>query len=77
MVEAVAGELAAQGEASMWLVTTNDNLDAMRLYQRHRFRLTEVHAGGVDEARTLKPSIPLVGEHGIELHDELVFTRTL
>ena len=77
LVEAVARELMERGETSMWLVTTNDNLDAMRLYQRHRFRLTEVRAGGVDEARALKPSIPPIGEHGIELHDELVFTRAL
>jgi hypothetical protein len=25
----------------------------------------------VDEARRLKPSIPLVGDHGIPVHDEL------
>ena len=77
LVEAVASALAAAGEPSVWLVTTNDNLDALRLYQRHRFRITEVHRGGVDEARPLKPVIPLVGKHGIELHDELVLTREL
>ena len=30
----------------------------------------------VDEARrTLKPAIPSIGEHGIELHDEIELTR--
>jgi len=31
----------------------------------------------VDAARALKPSIPLVGEHGIALRDELVLVRPL
>ena len=77
LVEAVADVLAQQNVRTMWLVTTNDNLDAMRLYQRHGFRLTEVRRGGVDAARALKPVIPVVGEHGIEMHDELIFTRDL
>ena len=77
LVDAVADALVQQGTASMWLVTTNDNLDAIRLYQRHGFRLAQVRRGGVDAARALKPVIPLVGEHGIEMHDELIFTRDL
>ena len=36
-----------------------------------------VHLGGVDEARRLKPTIPLVGEGGIELHDEWELERPL
>jgi ribosomal protein S18 acetylase RimI-like enzyme len=61
----------------VWLVTTNDNLEALRLYQRHAFRLAELHAGAVDRARELKPSIPLLGDHGIPMHDELVLVRRL
>ena len=77
LVEAVAADAAADGQAELWLVTTNDNLDAVRLYQRHGFRLTELHAGGVDRARELKPQIPLIGQHGIPMRDELVLTRSL
>ena len=55
----------------IWLVTTNDNLDALRFYQRRGFRLVAVHAGAINLSRTLKPSIPFVGEYGIELRDEL------
>ena len=39
LVEAVAEAARASGAATLWLVTTNDNLDALRLYQRHGFRL--------------------------------------
>jgi N-acetylglutamate synthase-like GNAT family acetyltransferase len=69
---AAATELARAGDCKrVWLVTTNDNLDALRFYQRRGLRLVAVHRGAVDDARRLKPSIPEVGEYGIPLHDEL------
>ena len=61
----------------LWLMTTNDNLRALRFYQRLEFRLSELHAGGVDRARQLKPGIPLLGQDGIPIRDELVLTRSL
>ena len=67
----------AQGASELWLVTTNDNLDALRLYQRHGFHLDRVHPGAVDRARRQKPSIPALGEFGIPLRDELVLIRRL
>jgi ribosomal protein S18 acetylase RimI-like enzyme len=59
------------GARRIWLITTNDNLDAIRFYQRRGFRIVAVHRGAVDQARLLKESIPLVAHNGIELHDEL------
>ena len=56
----------------IWLVTTTDNIDALRFYQRRGFRLVKVHGGAVDEhRRMLKPKIPETGEHGIPIRDEL------
>ncbi len=56
----------------IWAVTTNDNIDALRFYQRRGFRLRALRAGAVDEARArLKPQIPLFGRDGIPLRDEL------
>jgi ribosomal protein S18 acetylase RimI-like enzyme len=77
LTEAVATAATQAGCTTLWLVTTNDNLDALRLYQRHGFRLVEIRAGAVDEARRRKPSISLVGEYGIPIHDELVLERPL
>jgi ribosomal protein S18 acetylase RimI-like enzyme len=60
----------------LWLVTTNDNLDALRFYQRRGFRISEIHCGAVDEARrTRKPTISAVGHHGIPIRDEIVLER--
>jgi ribosomal protein S18 acetylase RimI-like enzyme len=61
----------------VWLVTTNDNLDALRFYQRRGMRIAAVSPGAVDQARALKPSIPLIGAYGIELHDELTLELRL
>jgi len=54
------------------LVATNDNVAALAFYQQHGFRITGVRAGAVDRSRMVKPEIPVVGEQGIPLHDELV-----
>jgi len=61
----------------LWLITTNDNLYALRFYQRNGFRLTAVHPGAVDEARRLKPQIPLTGFDGIPIRDEIVLVRII
>jgi ribosomal protein S18 acetylase RimI-like enzyme len=68
---------AAAGCRRVRLITTNDNLDALRFYQRRGFALTELRAGAVDESRRMKPQIPLVGEYGIPIRDELVLVREL
>jgi ribosomal protein S18 acetylase RimI-like enzyme len=68
-VERIAREA---GCTHLWLITTNDNVDALRFYQRRGFRLAHVHAGAVDDARArLKPGIPEIGDHGIPLRDEI------
>lgn len=61
----------------LWLITTNDNLDAARFYQRRGMSLAAVHRGAVDDARRVKPSISEIGEYGIPLHDEWEFELRL
>ena len=77
LVEALAGELAGQAAAEIRVTMTNDNLDALRFYQRRGFRLAAVRSGAVVEARRLKPSIPAIGNYGIPRHDELELVRRL
>lgn len=69
---------AARGCRRVWVVTTNDNLDSLRFYQRRGFRLVASRPGAVDRARdTLKPSIGRIGAHGIPIRDELEFDLEL
>jgi ribosomal protein S18 acetylase RimI-like enzyme len=77
LVESVAAAGRKHGTRELWLVTTNDNLDALRLYQRHAFRLAELRAGAVDLARAEKPEVPRTGAYGIPRRDELVLDRRL
>jgi GNAT superfamily N-acetyltransferase len=78
LIEAVE-QLAVQHRcARLWVITTNDNVDALRFYQRRGFCLVCVHRGAVDHSRaSLKPEIPLVGHYGIRLRDELELEKRL
>ena len=67
-----AREFAKQaGCHRIWLITTNDNMPALRFYQKRDFRLVAVHQNALDYSRTLKPEIPLIGLDGIPLRDEI------
>ena len=60
------------GCARVWLTTTNDNLDALRFYQRRGFQLFALRPGVVVEARrTMKPDLPATGAYDIPMRDEL------
>lgn len=77
LLQAVEEAARAAGCRRVWLITTNDNLDALRFYQRRGYRLVAVYPGAVDAARKIKPSIPEIGYHGIPLHDELELEKQL
>ncbi len=73
LVEALVARIP---DRPIWVVTTNDNTDALRFYQRLGFRLRALRPGAVDEARrTLKPSIPSIGAGGVPIRDELELVR--
>jgi ribosomal protein S18 acetylase RimI-like enzyme len=71
LLEAVRGAARAAGCARLWLITTNDNLRALRFYQRRGFVLVALHAGAIEAARRVKPSIAELGNDGIPIRDEL------
>jgi len=74
-VETVAGEAGCR---RLWVITTNDNVDALRFYQRRGFRLAKLHAGAVTVSRErLKPEIPKTGEYDIPLRDELELEKEI
>ena len=75
LIEALIRKLRAEGVSVLRVTTTNDNLNALRFYQRRGFRITAVCPGAVDEARRTKPSIPTIGEYAIPIHDEIELER--
>ena len=77
LLDKLTTRLFAEGCVRLWLTMTNGNLSALQFYLRRGFRLSAVRPGAVDAARKLKPTIPLTGEHGIPLQDELDLCRIL
>ena len=71
LIQAIMQVAQAAGCKRLWLITTNDNLHALRFYQKRGFRLVAVHCNAVDAARQLKPLISLIGNDQIPLHDEI------
>lgn len=55
----------------LWCITTNDNTQAIRFYQRRDFDLVAVHRDAVTGARSLKAEIPDVGMDGIRIRHEV------
>jgi 2-oxo-4-hydroxy-4-carboxy--5-ureidoimidazoline (OHCU) decarboxylase/GNAT superfamily N-acetyltransferase len=70
-----AREVAARGGwPRLWLLTTNDNLGAIRFYLRWGMHVERVHEGAVDRDRRLKPSISVVNrDNGIPITDLVEF----
>ena len=71
LVEAVKKVAQKAGCRRLWLITTNDNIKAPRFCQKRGFALAAVYPNAVDKSRKLKPEIPLVGNDGIPIRDEL------
>lgn len=66
-----------QGIATISLVTTNDNLNALKFYQKRGYKLDVIFPNAVKRARKIKPSIPLVGYNGIPINDEIRLVKKL
>lgn len=59
------------------LITTNDNIRALRFYQRRGFDMSNFYRNAMDLVRKLKPGIPAVGENQIPLRHEIEFEMLL
>lgn len=71
LIETVKRAARLAGCRRLWLITTNDNLNALRFYQKRGFVLTALHPNALEASRKIKPQIPLVGYDGIPLRDEI------
>jgi len=70
LINAVKAAAIESGCKRLWLVTTNDNMNALRFYQKRGFVLVKINRNAIEFARKLKP-IPLIGAEGIPLRDEI------
>jgi ribosomal protein S18 acetylase RimI-like enzyme len=77
LIRAVRDAAAVARCRRVWLITTNDNLAAIRFYQKRGFRLVAIHRDALELSRRLKPQIPLIGLNGIPLRDEIELELSL
>lgn len=77
LLDTVAHDATLRGCQRLWLITTNDNLDAIRFYQRRGLNIADIHTNALRLSRQLKPSIPKIGQYGIPLRDEIEFEMIL
>lgn len=61
----------------LWVITTNDNIDALRFYQMKGFAIKTIYVNAIKKSRKLKPEIPLRGLYDIEIKDEIELEKIL
>ena len=71
LIEQAVEAARRKGCRRIFLITTNDNLNALGFYQKRGFELAALHRGAVNESRKVKPAIPLIGANNIPLRDEI------
>lgn len=60
-----------KGVSKIVVMTTNDDLDALRFYQKRGFVICGIDVNAMEKSRKAKPSIPMTGDYGIPLRDEI------
>ncbi|MFH1748697.1 MAG: GNAT family N-acetyltransferase [Planctomycetota bacterium] len=75
LVTAMADLARARHARRLVVTTTNDNLDALRFYQRRGFVIATIRPDAIEESRRLKQAIPATGCHGIPIRDEIELVR--
>ena len=77
LLEAVVDRAKREGWTRLWLITSNDNTEAIRMYQRAGWEWVDFRRDAITRARAMKPEIPATGRHGIPLRHELEFEAPL
>jgi len=77
LLQHAVGHARALGLRRAWLMTTNDNIEALKFYQKRGMVLCALHVNAMEENRRVKPEIPSIGDHGIPIRDELELERVL
>ena len=61
----------------MRLITTNDNMRALQFYQKRGYCLSKIYPNAMDEVRKVKPNVPVIGDNGIPLRDEIELEKNI
>ena len=73
LVDAVIREAKDRKLKKILVVTTNDNINAIKFYQKRGFDMACLYHNALDISRKRMPEIPLIGDHSIPLRHEIEF----
>lgn len=71
LINAMIDKTRKQKFSRLWLMTTNDNIDAMRFYQRRGFVFSGININAIQKSRELGQEIPEKGQYDIPIRDEI------
>ncbi|MCZ8376344.1 MAG: GNAT family N-acetyltransferase [Beijerinckiaceae bacterium] len=77
LMEMAEREARQLGAARMILATTNNNLGALRFFQKRGYHLVALHRDAVAGIRREKPSIPMTDAEGLPIRDLIDLEKTL
>ncbi len=66
-----------KGCKRLWVIITNDNINALHFYQKRGFKIAAIHLDALVQSRRLKPEIPFLGSNDIEIRDEIELEKIL
>lgn len=70
LIELVKAVAVQRNCTRVWLQTTNDNTRSLRFYQKRGFTIVAIRTNVIDAQRKTK-TIPLIGNDGIPIRDEI------
>ena len=65
------------GISRLWLMTTNDNINAMKFYQKRGFVFAGINIDAIKKSRNLGQPIPEKGDFDIPIRDEIILEYIL
>lgn len=71
LVENVRQAALKAGCRRLFAITTNDNMPALRFWQKRGFVLVAVYPNAIEKSRKIKPEIGLTGNYDIPIRDEI------
>ncbi len=77
LIEELKAKAKEMGCKKIIVITTNDNTNALHFYQKRGFVIGAVRINELENSRKLKPEIPLIGDDGIPLRDEIELEMVL
>lgn len=77
LLDAVIYEAKNRRLQKIVLITTNDNINAIRFYQKRGFDMVRLYHNALNISRKMKPEIPLIGENSIPLRHEIEFELSI